>query len=239
MSRRFALVTVVLVATAAFLVGLDRRRVADAGARRFPHDAADVGAAGRAHGVASSSSLVNFADVAERLNPAVVNIDATSRAAPSDDTSPRRRGTVRARPGSPNRGDELDAASRHGQRRDHRGRRLHPHQPPRHRARRADPGEAGRRPDAARRGRRVSDPDTDIALIKVSSPRTVSGRAARRFRRAARGRVGVRHRQPAGVRAHRHGRRGQLHRPQAVRQAASTTTSRPMPRSTSATAAVR
>ena len=63
-----------------------------------------------------------------------------------------------------------------------------------------------------------ADPDTDIALIKVDGQARPAGRAARRFVHAADGRVGVRDRQPARVRAHRHGRRRQLSRPQALRR---------------------
>jgi serine protease Do len=82
MSRRFALVTVVLVATGAFLIGLilagsmtpapansDTRRVEPAAPERRSSAAA---------------TLVNFADVAERINPAVVNIDATARGRDED-----------------------------------------------------------------------------------------------------------------------------------------------------------
>ena len=61
-----------------------------------------------------------------------------------------------------------------------------------------------------------TDPDTDIALIKVEAQKSAGG-AARRLRHAAGRRVGVRDRQSAGVRAHGHGRRRQLSRPQAVR----------------------
>ncbi len=45
----------------------------------------------------------------------------------------------------------------------------------------------------------------------------VAARGARRFGRSARGRMGLRDRQPARLRAHRDRRRGQLHRPQALR----------------------
>jgi serine protease Do len=82
MSRRFTFVTVALTAIVAFLVGAI---VAGGGARP------DVAAGAAPHGLgghpasrlansATPASLVNFADVVERLNPAVVNIDATSRA---------------------------------------------------------------------------------------------------------------------------------------------------------------
>ena len=80
MSRRFALVTVVLVATAAFLVGM----IVAGSMTPAPAVSRTPGAplaAGPARAGAAASSLVNFADVAEVINPAVVNIDATSRAA--------------------------------------------------------------------------------------------------------------------------------------------------------------
>jgi serine protease Do len=87
MSRRFALVTVVLVATGAFLIGLilagsmtpapatsDTRRVEPAAPER--------------RGAAAAPALVNFADIAERINPAVVNIDATARGREDDRERP-------------------------------------------------------------------------------------------------------------------------------------------------------
>src|SRR5207249_4137860 len=80
MSRRFTLITVALTAIVAFLVGAIvaggiARSTLSAGARaktaaRASHTSAPAGA----------SALVNFADIVERLNPAVVNIDATTRA---------------------------------------------------------------------------------------------------------------------------------------------------------------
>ena len=79
MSRRFALVTVVLVATAAFLVGM----IVAGSMTPAPAVSRTPGtplAAGPSRGGAAAPSLVNFADVAEVINPAVVNIDATSRA---------------------------------------------------------------------------------------------------------------------------------------------------------------
>ncbi len=78
MNRRFAFVTVCLTATTAFLVGLIL-----AGSMTPTPARSDAPAAPRASTIRSSSpaaaGLVNFADVAERINPAVVNIDATSR----------------------------------------------------------------------------------------------------------------------------------------------------------------
>jgi serine protease Do len=79
MTRRFVAVTVCLTATVAFLVGLivagsmtPSRALSAAPAR-----AALASVPVRAVGIAAA---VSFADIAERLNPAVVNIDATSRA---------------------------------------------------------------------------------------------------------------------------------------------------------------
>ena len=77
MSRRFALVTVVLVATAAFLVGLIMAgSMTPAPAVSRTATPTMKAASGRASG---GAALVNFADVAEVINPAVVNIDAASR----------------------------------------------------------------------------------------------------------------------------------------------------------------
>src|SRR5947207_6832933 len=81
MSRRFTLVSVVLTAVVAFLVGailtggLPRASVAAGrGAKSV-----DVHAAARPSGGVAPAALVNFADVVERINPAVVNIDATTQ----------------------------------------------------------------------------------------------------------------------------------------------------------------
>src|SRR5580765_8477066 len=83
MSRRFTLVTVTLTAIAAFLVGAilaggSARSTITAGA-----PAAAPTPAGR-YGVRASvaplaAPPLSFADIVERINPAVVNIDATSR----------------------------------------------------------------------------------------------------------------------------------------------------------------
>ena len=77
-----------LVATAAFLVGLivagsltpSAAQIADGAGRR-----------GRPAPRAPRScrpALVNFADIAERINPAVVNIDATSRGRRAHESAP-------------------------------------------------------------------------------------------------------------------------------------------------------
>jgi serine protease Do len=79
MNRRFVLVTLVLTATAAFLVGLI---VAGSLTPSTAQSAGDGGTPPRraaARPTVLPAGGVNFADIAERINPAVVNIDATSR----------------------------------------------------------------------------------------------------------------------------------------------------------------
>jgi len=81
-SHRFTIVTVSLIATVAFLVGaivaggFDRPSIT-AGQPVEGEGPAPRGA--RMSAPPTSSPLINFADVVERLNPAVVSIDATSR----------------------------------------------------------------------------------------------------------------------------------------------------------------
>src|SRR5262245_29126448 len=117
MSRRFALVTVLLVAAGSFLVGLivaGSLTPAPAVSRPSRPLSSIPTAAAR---LVSTSSLVNFADVAERLNPAVVNIDATSRGG----GSPTDEGDLAGPPSRdgdghpwehPNRGEDLEAPRR-------------------------------------------------------------------------------------------------------------------------------
>lgn len=83
MSKRFTVLSVALAACVAFLVGL-----IIAGAftpTPIVSSAPRVQSRGnellRAAGLAATPALVNFADVAERINAAVVNIDATSKVA--------------------------------------------------------------------------------------------------------------------------------------------------------------
>ena len=89
MSRRFAFVTVVLVAAGSFLVGLI------VAGSLTPAPAASrtnrpAGGAATVARVSGAPALVNFADVAEHLNPSVVNIDATSISdAPERETTER------------------------------------------------------------------------------------------------------------------------------------------------------
>src|SRR3954468_21312531 len=78
MNRRFVLVTIALTATAAFLVGLIvAGSLTPTTARSDDHGVTVHRTNVRAPAVAAGG--VNFADIAERINPAVVNIDATSR----------------------------------------------------------------------------------------------------------------------------------------------------------------
>ncbi|MBI2187475.1 MAG: trypsin-like peptidase domain-containing protein [Acidobacteria bacterium] len=88
MTRRFLAVTVALTATVAFFVGLvvagTMMPAPAASAVAAPAPAARVVERAAA---AVSVATPSFADVAERLNPAVVNIDAASRAS----ARPRRR----------------------------------------------------------------------------------------------------------------------------------------------------
>src|SRR4029077_2146639 len=80
MSKRVTYVTLALTAVIAFLVGtifaggLTRSAIVVGTPKNAP-----VKTAARPAGAPSSVSLVNFADVVERINPAVVNIDATTR----------------------------------------------------------------------------------------------------------------------------------------------------------------
>ncbi len=79
--RRFTLLTVVLAATVAFLIGvmvaggLTPGAVVTSAPRRGPA----VGEVAKTGGPRAFTGAVNFADVAERINAAVVNIDATSK----------------------------------------------------------------------------------------------------------------------------------------------------------------
>lgn len=77
MSRRFVLVTASLTATVAFLVGL----IVAGSLAPTPAGSHEVlpRSAVRAPFVTPGAGAINFADIAERINPAVVNIDATSR----------------------------------------------------------------------------------------------------------------------------------------------------------------
>jgi serine protease Do len=102
MSRRFTVVTIALTAVVAFLVGAIvaggvARSTMSAGAPAPTRAARDVV---RPSAVRLDAPPLSFADIVERINPAVVNIDATSRG-----RDPRRR---RGRIGPPDSPDPLD-----------------------------------------------------------------------------------------------------------------------------------
>ena len=86
MSKRFTIVTVVLTASVAFLLGLMIAGVFTpvpavvSTAPRLPAKAVDP-----ARPAGLPAGLVNFADVAERINASVVNIDAASKGASGRD----------------------------------------------------------------------------------------------------------------------------------------------------------
>jgi serine protease Do len=97
--RRFTLFTVVLASTVTFFVGLIVAGALTPGAvvSSAPRRPAAPGEVAKASGGRALSGAVNFADVAERINAAVVNIDATSKS-----SRERRRGD------EPDPGRDLD-----------------------------------------------------------------------------------------------------------------------------------
>ena len=86
--RRFTLLTVVLASTVTFLIGVMVAGGLTPGpiVSSAPRRAAAPGGLAKTSGTRALPGPVNFADVAERINAAVVNIDATSK------TTERRRG---------------------------------------------------------------------------------------------------------------------------------------------------
>ena len=141
---------------------------ARAGAIRAAGDAPDGARHGhRDHRAVDSS----FADIAEQLNPAVVNIDATTR-----DGSRTRRRLDMVLPDSPDGFGRPSERDREGPRRgagtgfiiDEAGYILTNH----HVIETADRINVRLSDGRTLRAERIgSDPDTDIALIKVTSPR--------------------------------------------------------------------
>lgn len=170
MTRRFLAATVVLTAVVAFLVGLIvAGSMTPAPAVSAPPEAAPPPRVAAA--VAVAPNVVSFADIAERLNPAVVNIDATSR---GNDSRRRRFGVPL--PDSPDLFERPFDREREGPRKgagtgfliDAEGLILTNH----HVIDGADRILVRLTDGRTLRAERVgSDPDTDIALIKVESPK--------------------------------------------------------------------
>lgn len=168
MNRRFALLTIGLATLGAFLVGLIvagslTPTPAMSGGRAPTTELAAMRLAG-------PPMLVNFADVAERINPAVVNIDAASRGR----TGSAGGGPLDVEPfdfdfGQPRRdGDVPRKGAGTGFLIDTEGHILTNH----HVIDRADRISVRLTDGRTLRARIVgSDPDTDIALIKVDADR--------------------------------------------------------------------
>ena len=174
MTRRFLVVTVSLAATVAFLIGLvvaGTMTPAPAMSAVTIPAAAPRWTPARAPARPSTSAAdESFADIAERLNPAVVSIDATARrgvqgrsAQPPDSPEPFLRPPQRDRNG-------LRRGSGTGFMIDGGGFILTNH----HVIDGADRIMVQLSDGRTLRAERVgSDPDTDIALIKVESPRAL------------------------------------------------------------------
>ena len=169
MTRRFLAATVVLTAVVAFLVGL----IVAGSMTPAPAVSAPpaVAVPVRPSAASVAPNVVSFADIAERLNPAVVNIDATSR---GNDNKRRRFGMPL--PDSPDLFERPFEREREGPRKgagtgfliDEQGYILTNH----HVIDGADRILVRLTDGRTLRAERVgSDPDTDIALIRVESPR--------------------------------------------------------------------
>jgi serine protease Do len=168
MTRRFLVATVCLTAVVAFLVGLIvAGSMTPAPAVSAPSSKSRPA---RASAASLAPNVVSFADIAEKLNPAVVNIDATARGAEN-----RRRRFGVPVPESPDLFDRPFDREREGPRKgagtgfliDDKGLILTNH----HVIDGADRILVRLTDGRTLRAHRVgSDPDTDIALIKVDSP---------------------------------------------------------------------
>ena len=172
MARRFLVVTVCLAATVAFLFGL----IVAGSLTPTPAQSATkstVSALAPSKLTTSGPAAASFADIAEQLNPSVVNIDATSRAG----SRPRQRAGATA-PDSPDLFGRAPERERQGPHRgagtgfiiDPDGYILTNH----HVIEGADRIAVRLADGRSLRAEKVgSDPDTDIALIKVSSPKAL------------------------------------------------------------------
>lgn len=111
MSRRFTFLTVGLTAVVAFLIGLVvAGSMTPSTALSGPSSPSPRTDPRRGPARPTGAGLMNFAEVAERLNPSVVNIDATSRAgSPRDRRSDRRRAPTEDEPLDGPRGAPFDA----------------------------------------------------------------------------------------------------------------------------------
>jgi serine protease Do len=160
MSRRFAVVTVGLAAVSAFLVGLIVAGSYVPTSARSRETARAI--TSRAPALAAGAGAVNFADIAERLNPAVVNIDATSRGRLPEGHPP----VTEPTPGNPHGGDLPRRGTGSGFVIDPEGYILTNE----HVIDRADRITVKLSDGRSLRARLVgADADTDIALIKVDS----------------------------------------------------------------------
>jgi serine protease Do len=171
MARRFLIVTVLLAATVGMLVGMVL--TGDMTPARASSSTPRLAASRTANAAAAAPAVASFADIAERLNPAVVNIDAVQRG----NTRNRRRFGMQL-PDSPDMFDRPSEREREGPRRgsgtgfliDPSGLILTNH----HVIADADRIMVRLTDGRNLRGERVgSDPDTDIALIKVDSSRAL------------------------------------------------------------------
>jgi serine protease Do len=163
MSRRFAFVTVVLVAAGSFLVGLIvagslTPAPADSRTSRPPATAVSMPRPG------SVPALVNFADIAAQLNPSVVNIDATSIGGKAERDVPERNGYMHPWEARPNDVETPLRGSGTGIIISPDGQILTNY----HVIQRADRISVRLADSRTLRARVLgADPDTDIALIKV------------------------------------------------------------------------
>lgn len=166
MTRRFLVVTVSLTATVAFLVGLIvAGSLTPSQAQSAPRPS--VGPARTVPTRPVSPAVASFADIAERLNPAVVNIDAVSRGSErsrrSGDDAPRRPDPF----GPPVDREGLRRGAGTGFLIDAEGYILTNH----HVVDGADRITVRLTDGRTFRAQPIgSDPDTDIALIKVDAP---------------------------------------------------------------------